>query len=98
MATPRQNTFPPAVRIRSKQDFDRIFQQGTRASDQHLMLRSAPGAYPFSRLGISVPRRYGNAVRRNRIKRLVREAFRAVRHDLPAGMDWIVIPRPGPEP
>ncbi len=51
-----------------------------------------------ARLGIVAGRRYGNAVQRNRIKRLIREAFRRIRHDLPAGVDCVVLPRPGADP
>lgn len=47
------------------------------------------------RLGIAAGRRLGNAVVRNRIKRLVREVFRCLRAELPTGSDWIVVPRTG---
>lgn len=47
----------------------------------------------WTRFGLSVSRKHGNAVKRNRIKRLLREAFRLSQHDLPAGLDLILIPR-----
>jgi ribonuclease P protein component len=48
-----------------------------------------------SRLGVAVSRKYGNAVRRNRIKRVFRAAFRKCQHDLPAGFDYVLLPRHG---
>jgi ribonuclease P protein component len=46
-----------------------------------------------ARLGIAVGRRFGNAVQRNRIKRLIREAFRRLRPALPPGTDWVAVPQ-----
>lgn len=51
-----------------------------------------------ARLGIAVGKPVGSAVIRNRRKRLVREAFRRLRHELPAHTDWVAVIRPGPEP
>ena len=76
----------------------RVFSRRLRASDRWLTLHVAPNEEGPARLGISVGRRFGSAVQRNRIKRLIREAFRRVRHDLPVGVDWIVVPRPAIEP
>jgi len=53
---------------------------------------------PHPRLGLSVSRKIGKAVVRNRWKRLVREAFRLSREQLPAGIDLVVVPRQDVEP
>lgn len=50
------------------------------------------------RLGVAVSKRHGNAVRRNRIKRLSREAFRLMRPELPEGFDFVMVPRVGSDP
>ena len=50
-----------------------------------------------ARLGLSVSKDHGPAVRRNKIKRLLREAFRLERYALPADLDLVLIPRPRPE-
>ena len=49
---------------------------------------------PWTRLGLKVGKRLGKAVQRNQIKRRVREAFRLLQHELPAGLDVVCIPRP----
>jgi ribonuclease P protein component len=89
--------YPRSARIRSPKMFDAIFQKRIKAGDQHIILYAARSDQELSRMGISVGRRYGNAVQRNRIKRRIREAFRQIRHELPAGFDFVVVPRSGVE-
>ena len=66
-----------------------------RASDGRLTVWARSNGLPHARLGLIVGRKHGNAVRRNRIKRLLREAFRLSQHLLPAGLDLICTPRRG---
>ena len=77
-------------RIRRRRDFLRIQRRGTRTRGRYMTLVGRPGDRACSRLGVVVPRRLGNAVRRNLIKRRVRELFR---HDKPAAVvDLVVLP------
>jgi len=91
-------TLGRAVRIRSRRDFDRLIAARLRASNRWITVYGNRGPARSARLGVAVGRAVGSAVQRNRRKRLVREAFRRMRHELPAGTDWIIVVRPGPEP
>jgi ribonuclease P protein component len=72
--------------------FSAVFEQRRRLADHRLTIYALPNELGSTRLGISVGRRAGGAVRRNRLKRLIREAFRRVRHQLPPGMDLVLVP------
>ncbi len=85
--------FPKSARVRSKLDFASIYDQGIRVSDSQLSMTAARNQLGRTRLGLSVSKRCGNAVQRNLFKRLLREAFRSSRTDLPAALDLIVQPR-----
>ena len=93
-------TFRPAHRMRSNADFQRAWRAGGRARGEVLSLVAVPNGREESRLGLSVGRRiWKRAVRRNRLRRLFREAFRHSRAELPAGFDWVMIPaRPRIDP
>ena len=85
--------FPSEHRIRSQQDFDAIYAAKQRAGDQNLLLFAIRNELPCTRLGVSVSKRNGNAIQRERKKGQLREAFRLIRSQLPAGLDLIAIPR-----
>lgn len=85
-------------RIRRTADFRRAYQRRSSASDQQIVVFGYPNGLPHPRIGISASRRIGGAVVRNRWKRLLREAFRLTRSQLPEGIDLIVVPRPTAEP
>src|SRR5690606_1314051 len=81
-----------SARLLAPGDFDRVFRQRCAASDDLMVLHATRGATGQPRLGLVVSRKVGNAVRRNRWKRLLREAFRLTSNELP-GLDFVVIPR-----
>ena len=84
-------------------DFDRVFAEGRKVSGRDLLLwvckraepAAASGTTMSPRLGLSVSRKVGPSVRRSRVKRLLREAFRLNRYRMSAGFDMVAYPRPG---
>ena len=88
-------TFPQTHRMKTPQEFDRAYARKRSASDSVLVVYACENGLTHPRLGCSVSRKVGNAVVRNRWKRLLRESFRLNRHALPAGLDFILIPRSG---
>lgn len=86
--------FRRAHRLSKNSEFQDVFNARMRKSDGPLTLYTRPSDLPHSRLGLSVSRRVGNAVKRNRLKRLIREAFRLNRHAFPAPYDMVVVLRP----
>ena len=85
-------TLKRASRITAKRDFERARKGGRAGGDAVLRISYLRNGLPVTRLGLAVPRR-GSNVERNRIKRVVREAFRLRRAQLPPGLDLVVSPR-----
>ena len=98
MCDPHPRRYRPADRIRHQAEFDRVFQARFYAADSVLVVQACANRLARTRLGLSISRRVGNAVLRNRWKRLIREVFRLHRTTLPTGLDLVVRPRRGAEP
>ena len=85
-------------RLSRSRDFDAVYRHGTSASTRYLVLhwfpRDADGD-DTPRLGLAVPRAVGSAVVRNRMKRLLREAWRGLLPTVPAGFDYVLSARKG---
>jgi ribonuclease P protein component len=90
--------FRPAEHRRRPSDFRRVYDRRRSASDGCLIVYACENGLPYSRVGLSVSRKYGPAVQRNRLRRLYHEAFRLGREELPVGLDLILIPRSPEEP
>jgi ribonuclease P protein component len=79
-------------RLRSRRDFAAVYQRGRSWSNQVLAIRVLPNSLPRSRFGFAVGKRVGSAVTRNKVKRRLREAVRALGSI--GGWDVVVIARP----
>lgn len=94
--------FPRCLRLRRRREFLRVQRGGRKVHTRFFLVFVAPTPrsvvegpdgdmprLPGARLGVTVTRKVGNAVKRNRIKRLVREAYRRERRSLPVGVDMV---------
>ncbi|MDA0837458.1 MAG: ribonuclease P protein component [Planctomycetota bacterium] len=84
-------------RLLTKKQFDVVFANRRVVRDDRLSIFNAPNDLEHSRLGLVVSKKVGNAVRRNRVKRLMREAFRLNKEKWPLGFDFVVLPAPAYE-
>ncbi len=85
----------PAEGISSKKDFARLRKEGRRGGDQVLRVLVAKNGLEWSRTASAIPKRYGNAVARNRLRRLFRDAFRMDKESIPSGYDILFSPARG---
>ena len=82
-------------RLSRSAEFERVYRQGRSVANRHLVLYTFPNASTERpRLGLSVSRKVGGAVERNKVKRLLREAFSHAENELLSGQDVVVVARP----
>jgi ribonuclease P protein component len=84
-------------RLSRSRDFDAVYRHGRSVSTRYLVLYWFPHEEDAGdpRLGLAVPKGAGSAVTRNRIKRRLREIWRSLLDEIPAGRDYVLIARPG---
>jgi ribonuclease P protein component len=93
--TPPDTSFPKSARLLERREFLFLQQKGKKRHSPHFLVATAPAQGQHSRFGITTSRRFGNAVVRNRMKRLLREFFRTHRMFIAPACDIVVIPRAG---
>lgn len=96
LGTPTQlkpQGLPPEHRVRKRRDFERAYAEGDKVVMPEFALFARANGMDHSRLGITTTRKLGNAVTRNRARRLVREAYRTHREQLPLGLDLVFVVR-----
>lgn len=91
-------TFRKHEHLLTPAQFQLVYDQRLSVSDAGIILYARENGLPHSRIGLSVSRKYGGAVQRNRLRRLYREAFRLSKQQLPVGLDLVLIPRSSEEP
>lgn len=83
--------FRPHERIRRREEYQRVYDTGTKLHSRFCTLFVLPNGLELARLGIAATRKFGGAVERNRAKRLIRDVFR--RNKIALGVDVVVIPK-----
>lgn len=91
---PHNQRFHKQQHLRRRADFERVFSTKCSVSDGVLVVYVAENGLAWSRLGLSVSRRVGNAVRRNQVRRRIREAFRTGKALIPDGFDVVCVALP----
>jgi ribonuclease P protein component len=85
--------FPKSSRLKRTAEFRRVFDRRRSVTNGRMTVCACENELGFTRIGLSVSRKVGGAVVRNRWKRLLREAFRLSRERLPLGIDLVVVPK-----
>jgi len=76
-----------------RRDFQLVFNEGVNFASKHLVMYARPNELDFNRLGLSISKKVGTAVTRNRIKRLLREAMRRLLQEFSLNYDFVIIAR-----
>ena len=87
-------SFPRSCRLRSRREFVEVYDKGLRVGSSSFNVFGLLNGLGYCRLGMAVSRKVGGAVQRNRVKRLLREAFRLHRARLEPAMDLVINARP----
>ncbi len=82
-------------RLRSQSDISRVFKSSSRVSCPGAKLIYLKNEFGWNRITVTLVRKYGNSVQRNRSKRILREIYRSLKNNLKPGFDFIIVLYPG---
>lgn len=79
--------------LKENYEFRRLYHKGKSAGTYHVVVYARRNGRPYSRLGLTVSPKLGGAVVRNRVKRVLRESWRALQPELKSGYDVVLVAR-----
>lgn len=88
-------TFTKSEHVQAHAEIRKLFQEGRRVACNGAKLFFSPNSLTYNRIAFTFPRKFGNAVQRNRAKRVGREAYRLAKHSLKTGYDMVLLVYPG---
>lgn len=77
--------------LRNRRDFESVFKDGISAGSKYLVIYARPNGLSFNRVGLSVSKKIGKAVTRNRIKRLIKEAVKKLLEEISLNHDFVFV-------
>ena len=86
-------TFPKSYRLRTTEEFKRVYEAGQKQVGRHMVVWTLPNEFNYFRAGVVASKRVGNAVKRTRAKRRIRELIRMHQYQLQPGRDFVLVSR-----
>lgn len=100
MCDEKSLVFPKKMRLLKQEEFDTVFEGKISCANRWIIVYGRKNGLDFSRLGLKVSKKNAGkrAVDRNRWKRIFREVFRLLQHEIPFGVDFVLLPKRGQTP
>lgn len=86
-------TFEKNERLRLRNDFKKLFDSKGRSVNSYFVLVFRKNDLEYSRIAVSIKKKFGKAVLRNKLRRQIKEIYRTNKQDFPQGYDFLFIPR-----
>lgn len=93
LASTVKNKMGDIIKIKNNREFQNIYRKGRYAVSRALAVYVLPNRLQINRIGITASKKYGKSVKRNRIRRLIRESYQAIQDNLKVGYDFVIVAR-----